>query len=126
MSDTAPIFNAGRLRSVNKIQKLNYENSKQDLIQGILNAFSEIEQYLDQSKSLHIQNDALSIAVKQSKDAYELSKERYDKGGTTLESVLNSQRQYNSIRSQQLIIHRQSIDNKLSLVLAMGGDVEKQ
>ena len=126
MSVTAPIFNAGRLRSVNKIQKLNYENSKQDLIQGILNAFSEIEQYLDQNKSLHIQNDALSIAVKQSKDAYELSKERYDKGVTTLESVLNSQRQYNSIRSQQLIIHRQSIDNKLSLVLAMGGDVEKQ
>ena len=69
---------------------------------------------------------ALSIAVKQSKDAYELSKERYDKGVTTLESVLNSQRQYNSIRSQQLIIRRQSIDNKLSLVLAMGGDVEKQ
>ena len=126
MSVTAPIFNAGRLRSVNKIQKLNYENSKQDLIQGILNAFSEIEQYLDQNKSLHIQNDALSIAVKQSKDAYELSKERYDKGVTTLESVLNSQRQYNSIRSQQLIIRRQSIDNKLSLVLAMGGDVEKQ
>ena len=43
MSVTAPIFNAGRLRSVNKIQELNYENSKQDLIQGILNAFSEIE-----------------------------------------------------------------------------------
>ena len=126
MSVTAPIFNAGRLRSVNKIQELNYENSKQDLIQGILNAFSEIEQYLDQNKSLHIQNDALSIAVKQSKDAYELSIERYDKGVTTLESVLNSQRQYNSIRSQQLIIRRQSIDNKLSLVLAMGGDVEKQ
>ena len=47
MSVTAPIFNAGRLRSVNKIQKLNYENSKQDLIQGILNAFSEIEQYFN-------------------------------------------------------------------------------
>ena len=126
MSVTAPIFNAGRFRSVNKIQKLNYENSKQDLIQGILNAFSEIEQYLDQNKSIHIQNDALSIAVKQSKDAYELSKERYDKGVTTLESVLNSQRQYNSIRSQQLIIRRRSIENKLSLVLAMGGDAEKQ
>ena len=68
--------------------------------------------------------EALNAAVKQSKDAYELSKERYDKGVTTLESVLNSQRQYNSIRSQQLTIRRLSIENRLSLVLAMGGEIK--
>ena len=126
MSVTAPIFNGGRLRSIKKIQESNYENSKQELIRGILKAFSEIEQFLDQNKSLSIQNEALEIAVKQSKDAYELSIERYDKGVTTLESVLNSQRQYNAIRSQQLTIRRQSIENRLSLVLAMGGDLKKE
>ena len=123
MSVTAPIFN-GSLRSIKKIQEANYENSKQDLIRGILKAFSEIEQFLDQNKSLDIQIEALNAAVKQSKDAYELSKERYDKGVTTLESVLNSQRQYNSIRSQQLTIRRLSIENRLSLVLAMGGEIK--
>ena len=96
------------------------------MIKGILKALSEIEQFLDQGESLQIQNKALNIAVKQSKDAYELSKERYDKGVTSLESVLNSQRQYNAIRSQQLIIRRQSIENRLSLVLAMGGELEKK
>tara|TARA_B100001113_G_scaffold353779_1_gene359805 strand:+ start:433 stop:1914 length:1482 start_codon:yes stop_codon:yes gene_type:complete len=126
MSVTAPIFNGGRLRSIKKIQESNYENSKQELIRGILKAFSEIEQFLDQNKSLSIQNEALEIAVKQSKDAYELSIERYDKGVTTLESVLNSQRQYNAIRSQQLTIRRQSIENRLSLVLAMGGELKKE
>ena len=124
MSITAPIFNGGRLRSIKKIQEANYENSKQDLIRGILKAFSEIEQFLDQNESLDIQNEALNTAVKQSKDAYELSKERYDKGVTSLESVLNSQRQYNSIRSQQLTIRRLSIENRLSLVLAMGGEIK--
>ena len=124
MSVTAPIFNGGRLRSIKKIQEANYENSKQDLIRGILKAFSEIEQFLDQNRSLDIQIEALNAAVKQSKDAYELSKERYDKGVTTLESVLNSQRQYNSIRSQQLTIRRLSIENRLSLVLAMGGEIK--
>ena len=124
MGVTAPIFNGGRLRSIKKIQEANYENSKQDLIRGILKAFSEIEQFLDQNKSLDIQIEALNAAVKQSKDAYELSKERYDKGVTTLESVLNSQRQYNSIRSQQLTIRRLSIENRLSLVLAMGGEIK--
>ena len=126
MSVTAPLFNGGRLRSIKKIQESNYENSKQELIRGILKAFSEIEQFLDQNESLNVQNGALNIAVEQSKDAYELSKERYDKGVTTLESVLNSQRQYNTIRSQQLTIHRQSIENRLSLVLAMGGELEKK
>ena len=69
-------------------------------------------------------NNALEVALKQSKDAYELSKERYDKGVTTLESVLNSQRQYNSIQSQYLTIRKYSIENRLSLILAMGGDFE--
>ena len=42
----------------------------------------------------------------------------------TLESVLNSQRQYNSIQSQYLTIRKYSIENRLSLILAMGGDFE--
>ena len=121
---TAPILNGGRLRSINKIQESNYESAKQELIKGILNAFSEIEQLLEKNESLSIQNNALEVAVNQSRDAYELSKERYDKGVTTLESVLNSQRQFNSIQSQYLTIRKQSIENRLSLVLAMGGDFE--
>ena len=124
MNVTAPIFNGGRLRSIVKIQESVYENARQDLIKGILNAFSEIEQFLEQNESLIIQNEALKVAVKQSKDAYDLSKERYDKGVTTLESVLNSQRQYNTIRSQYLTLLRRSIENRLSLVLAMGGDFD--
>jgi len=124
MNVTAPIFNGGRLRSIVKIQESVYENARQDLIKGILNAFSEIEQFLEQNESLMIQNEALKVAVKQSKDAYDLSKERYDKGVTTLESVLNSQRQYNTIRSQSLTLLRRSIENRLSLVLAMGGDFD--
>ena len=122
MNVSAPLLNGGRLRSAVKIEKSNYEISKQELIKGILNAFSEVQQFLEQSESLSIQNDAIKVAVKQSKDAYDLSKERYDKGVTTLESVLNSQRQYNSIQSQHLSIRRQSIENRLSLILAMGGD----
>ena len=51
-----------------------------------------------------------------------LSKDRYDKGVTTLESVLNTQRQYNDIRSQYLTLSRQRIENRLSLILALGGD----
>jgi multidrug efflux system outer membrane protein len=120
---TAPVFNGKRLRSAVKVQEASFERSKQELIKGILGAFSEIEQLLQSNESLNIQLDALETAVQQSEDAYTLSKERYDKGVTTLESVLNSQRQYNTIRSQHLTLRRQAIDNRLSLILVLGGDM---
>jgi multidrug efflux system outer membrane protein len=92
------------------------------LLKGLLNAFSEVEQLLELDKSLLIQQGAINDAVQHSLDAYNLSKERYDKGVTTLESVLNTQRQYNDIRSQYLTLSRQRIENRLSLILALGGD----
>jgi len=119
----APILNGRRLRSIVKLQQASLDQSKQELVQRLLIAFSEVEQLLVMENSLLIQLKALNNAVKQSEDAYALSKERYDKGVTTLESVLNSQRQYNDLRSQYLIIKRQRIDNRLSLLLAIGGEL---
>ena len=77
---------------------------------------------LELEKSLVTQQISINSAVKQSLDAYNLSKERYDKGVTILESVLNTQRQYNNIKSQYLSLSRQRIDNRLSLLLALGGN----
>ena len=88
----------------------------------MLNAFSEVEQLLELEESLVTQQISINSAVKQSLDAYNLSKERYDKGVTILESVLNTQRQYNNIKSQYLSLSRQRIDNRLSLLLALGGN----
>lgn len=120
---TAPIFNGNKLRSALEIEKALYEKSKQELVKGILRAFSEVEQRLEMTESLEIQFNALKSAVNQSQDAYDLSKERYDSGITSLESVLNTQRQLNNIKSQYITIQRAVIDNRLSLILALGGDV---
>ena len=87
-----------------------------------MNAFSKVEQLLELEESLVTQQISINSAVKQSLDAFNLSKERYDKGVTTLESVLSSQRQYNAIKSQYLQLQRQSIENRLLLILALGGD----
>ena len=119
---TAPIFNGKRLRSAIKVQEAAFEISRQDLIKGLLKAFSEVEQLMHFDQSLKVQINAMRSGVEQSKDAYNLSKERYDKGVTTLESVLSSQRQYNTIKSQYLQLQRQSIENRLLLILALGGD----
>ena len=121
LSVSAPLFNGNRLRSNLKIQEALFEKSKEDLKKGLLQAFSDVEQLLYIDQSLVRQIKAIKFAEEQSKDAYSLSKERYDKGVTTLESVLNSQRQYNLIRSQNLVLNRQSIENRLNLFLALGG-----
>jgi NodT family efflux transporter outer membrane factor (OMF) lipoprotein len=123
---TAPIFNGKRLKSLVKVQEATFEKSKQGLIKGVLRAFYEVEQLLELSESLVIQINALEIALKQSRDAYSLSKERYDSGVTPLESVLNSQRQYNNIKSQFITMQRLVIENRLSLILALGGDTSKK
>ena len=124
LSVTAPIFNGKRLRSAIKVQEAAFEISRQDLVKGLLKAFSEVEQLMYFDRSLKVQINAMRSGVEQSKDAYNLSKERYDKGVTTLESVLSSQRQYNTIKSQYLQLQRQSIENRLLLILALGGDFE--
>jgi len=123
---TAPIFNGGRLRAAARLQESALEVSKKQLLKGLLNAYSEVEQLLQLEKSLLAQQEAIQSAVNQSLDAYNLSKERYDRGVTILESVLNTQRQYNNIRSQHISLSRQRIDNRLSLFLALGGDSNKK
>ena len=120
----SPLFNGGKLKSAVKIQESVVENAKQELIQGLLLAFSEIETILYLEESIKVKLDAIRNAVSQSESAYLLSTERYDKGVTTLESVLNSQRQYNEIRSRYLSLKRQRIENRLSLLLAIGGVYE--
>ena len=119
-----PIFNSGKLKSAVKFRESSKEKAKKDLLKGLLNAYSEVEQLLQINQSLSIQQESINNAVQQSLDAYNLSKERYDKGVTTLESVLNSQRQYNNVRSQYLTLKRQRIENRLSLILALGGDLD--
>ena len=125
LNAAAPIFNGKKLRSLVKVQEAAFEVSKQNLIKGVLNAFSEVEQQLELGESLNLQIAALETALKQSEDAYNLSKERYDSGVTSLESVLNSQRQFNDIRSQHIRMQRLVVDNRLSLILALGGNTPK-
>ena len=123
ISFTTPIFNQGRLRSNVKLNKAIKEDEIQLLKLKLLKAFTEIEQLLYLDNSYTIQLDALKIAEQQSLDTYNLSKERYDKGLISLELVFNSQRQYNDSRSQFLVLKRQKLNNYLSLILALGGDI---
>jgi len=118
-----PIFNGSTLSNNVNLQKINKEKAKKDLIKGLLKAFSEVEEILDYDNSLNIQIQAINHAVEESRDVLSLSKQRYDKGLLPLDFVLNSQASYNNIRSQKLSLTNKNIENRLSLILAIGGDL---
>ena len=99
------------------------EKSKQELTRNLLQAFSEIENILDINKSLAIQLDAIKSAVNESENIVALTREKYDKGLLTIESVLKNEAIYNTLLSQQLVLLNKNIENRLSLILALGGEL---
>ena len=87
-------------------------------------AFMEVEQLLNSENSIETQLKLLNIAVSQSKAAYDLSKARYESGLIDFITVLNSQNQWFNSQSQYFSLERTKIDNRLQLILALGGSLE--
>ena len=70
--------------------------------------------------SIDIQIQALEIAEKQAKAAFDLASERYNSGVSDLITVLNSQSQYHDTYSQLISTYKQRIDTRVNLILALG------
>jgi len=98
--------------------------AKQELIQTIIGAFSEVEQTLFSEESNNILLESYADASEQAEAAYKLSRERYDSGLVGLISVLDSQQRWFQARSQVLFAKKTKIDTRLNLILALGGDLK--
>ena len=72
--------------------------------------FSEIENKLSISTMLKNQLSALDSAYVQTSEAYQLAKDRYDKGLTNLITVLDSQKRMFDTDSQMISIQKLLID----------------
>tara|TARA_A100001015_G_scaffold288864_1_gene360151 strand:- start:13623 stop:15119 length:1497 start_codon:yes stop_codon:yes gene_type:complete len=121
---SAPIFQGGRLDANVKLNKSQLTQSEINLVNKSLMAFMEVEQLLNSENSIELQLKSLNIAVSQSKAAYDLSKARYESGLIDFVTVLNSQNQWFNSQSQYFSIERTKIDNRLQLILALGGSLE--
>ena len=122
LSVASPLFNQKKLRLAIKVQESIRNEAIENLYITLLEAFTEVEGLIELEESYNNQLSSFKIAQEQSKNAYQLARERYDKGITTLELVLNSQKQYNDIRSQYLELKRRRLNNRLDLILALGGN----
>ena len=126
MGLTLPLFQAGRLKANQKLSESELNRSELEYIQTVLNAFSEVESKISSHHLLLSQLDALNKALEQAEEALNLSKDRYDAGISELITVLDSQRRVFDTRSQMILIKRQLIDNRIDLILALGGTYETE
>lgn len=119
---TAPIFQSGRLRANVALNKNQVLLAKINAMKKLLQAFSEVEQSLAFETSVERQYLAVLEAEKQSEAAYGLAVIRYEKGVSDLITVLNSQQQLFSVKSQKYSLQNQRIRARVNLFLALGGD----
>ena len=119
---TQPVFNAGRLKALEKGADAQARQALAEYANTILDALIEIENALAGEKYLRIQYKTTKFAAALAKSAYDISLEQYQRGLVEYDTVLTSQRQYFSADSSQIRLYNDLIQNRINLYLALGGD----
>jgi len=116
-----PLFQNQKLKANENLSRSLFEQAQINYIHTVLKAFSEIENKLSISTMLKNQLSALDDAYVQTSEAYELAKDRYDKGLADLITVLDSQKRMFDTKSQMILVHKALIENRIDLLICLGG-----
>ncbi|MDG1438774.1 MAG: TolC family protein, partial [Emcibacteraceae bacterium] len=119
---TQPIFQGGQLKYTAKAEQLNFEAQKQNYARTLLQAFKEVEDALDQDRSLAARAQHTELAVENAVAAERVALEQYSQGLIRIATLLQSQRSSLTQQSQLISIKKQRINNRISLYLSLGGD----
>jgi len=121
---TQPIFQGGRLRAAED----RAEAVRRELLEiyagAVLNAYGEVESYLAAEQYLKRQEAHVARAADQAEAAERLALDRYSSGLENYITVLEAQRRALTNRSTQLETRRLLLDNRVDLILALGGGFE--
>jgi len=121
---TQPVFQAGRLRAKVRLQRANLKAAEEAFRSTMLKAMGEVENALDAGQQLAAMDEALGIAYEQSDAAEQVAQERYDRGLTTVITLLETRRRAISAESQWRTVRRRQLENRINLHLALGGGFE--
>jgi NodT family efflux transporter outer membrane factor (OMF) lipoprotein len=120
---TAPVFQGGRLRANVARADARMAELAASYQQTVLTAFREVESALAGEAFLRAQLESVKAAAEESTGAQRLAEERYERGLTDIITVLESQRRAFTTRSAVITVQNQLLQNRLSLYLALGGDM---
>ncbi|MCH6257597.1 efflux transporter outer membrane subunit [Puniceicoccaceae bacterium K14] len=119
---TAPLFQSGKLKAERKQSEALLQAQISQYKNTVLNAFAEVEIALANEVNFNQLITNLAIASKESLLAEEESWKLYERGLIDITSVLDTQRRSFDSRNQLTTARNSLIQNRIDLVLALGGD----
>ena len=93
---------------------------------SVLRAFREVEDLLAAEGVLDRRLRALAVASSNAAQARDLARERWQSGLADFLAVADGQRQAFQVESARLTVARQRIDNRIDLLLALGGGLNDE
>ncbi|GHE83330.1 efflux transporter outer membrane subunit [Thalassotalea profundi] len=118
---TMPLFNAGRLASLEEQARLAVIQKEQLYLQEVYQAFSDVENNLANANSLKQRYEHYKKAKDNAISAEKISFDQYLKGLVTYTTVLESQRRAFDAQSTLIQLQNQLLSNRISLFVALGG-----
>ena len=118
---TLPIFQAGRLRSNLKLAETNRDIAVNRYEKAIQSAFREVADALVARATYTEQLQAQRALVKESDQAWTITKARYDHGIDSHFALLDAQRSLFEAQQNEILIHQQTLANLINLYKALGG-----
>lgn len=117
----APIFNAGRLQAGYALAEAKQHELVMQYQQAIVQAFVEVEVALEEVAGLAKQEAVQQEIVRLASDALQLAQQRYEAGAETVQSVLETQRQWFNARDVVIQHKTARLWAVMELYRALGG-----
>jgi NodT family efflux transporter outer membrane factor (OMF) lipoprotein len=118
---TAPIFDAGRLRSQVTIQDALREQAEIAYQQTVLNALQDVENALVALARNHERSAALANATDAASQAAEMARQRYAAGLIDFQSVLDTERSVRALEDSLASARADGVLELIKLYKALGG-----
>lgn len=117
-----PLIDNGVSRSQVEIANAEQEQAIAMYAQAALDAFNEVETFLDSGVILQLRLDEIENANRENDEAYRIADLRYREGETDILDVLNIQNRVSNSRSSLVSLRRAQLEQRVNLFLALGGD----
>ena len=119
---TQPFFKGRQLRAGLAVARTDQDLALVGLYDTALRAFQEVENAINAEEGLRQQAAALGMVNLEYGEAEKLAMEQYEDGLVDILTVLDAQRRYVQSLQRLMAIRNQIVQNRIDLVLALGGD----
>ncbi len=117
---TLPLFDAGRLASLEEQARLSVVQKEQQYIDDVYQAFADVENNISNNNSLKQRFVHFKLAEENAVTAEKLSFDQYLRGLVSYTTVLESQRRAFDAQNTLIQLTNQLLQNRISLFVSLG------